>query len=180
MRIALRPRRIVRRRVLDAVDGALAVIPDRSREPTLRSCLDNLDWLAEPWRLAYTGNLSLPRDLWVNIPSVGMQRINTAYEYGENGGYAGGGPGLLKDTILYNFGLQIDHTVMVDFNGFRQIVSTIGGIDVPISCPYTDWRLIDPSYNLEDENNWALYTAGPGLIGGGRFLSGAGSSGSSR
>ena len=108
--------------------------------------------------------ISVPRDLWVNIPNVGMQRINTAYEYGVSSGYAGGGPGLLKDTILYNFGLQIDHTVMVDFNGFRQIVSTIGGIDVPISCPYTDWRLIDPSYDPENENNWALFTAGPGLI----------------
>ena len=108
--------------------------------------------------------ISLPRDLWVNIPTVGMQRINTAYQFGEYGGYAGGGPGLLKDTILYNFGLQIDHTAMVDFNGFRQIVGTIGGIDVPISCPYTDWRLIDPGYDPENENNWTLYTAGPGLI----------------
>ncbi len=42
-------------------EGALPVIPDRSREPTLRACLDNLDWLDEPWRLAYTGNLSLSR-----------------------------------------------------------------------------------------------------------------------
>ncbi len=108
--------------------------------------------------------ISFPRDLWVNIPDVGMQRINTAYEYGQNGGYAGGGAGLLKDTILYNFGLQIDHTAMVDFDGFRQIVTTIGGIDVPISCPYTDWRLVDPTYDPEDENNWALYTAGPGLV----------------
>jgi len=40
---------------------ALAIIPDRSREPTLRACFDNLDWLDEPWRLAYTGNLSLTK-----------------------------------------------------------------------------------------------------------------------
>ncbi len=42
-------------------DEALAIIPDRSREPTLRACMDNLDWLDEPWRLAYTGNLSLTK-----------------------------------------------------------------------------------------------------------------------
>lgn len=107
--------------------------------------------------------ISLPRDLWVNIPEVGMQRINTAYQYGESGYHPGGGPGLLKDTVLYNFGLQIDHTMMVDFSGFRQIIGTIGGIDVPISCPYTDWRLIDPSYDPENEDNWELFTAGPGL-----------------
>jgi GT2 family glycosyltransferase len=45
----------------------MAIIPDRSREPTLRACLDNLDWLTEPWRLAYTGNVSLPRALFDEI-----------------------------------------------------------------------------------------------------------------
>ncbi len=45
------------------LEDALPVYPDRSREPTLRACLDNLDWLAEPWRLSYTGNLSLSRAL---------------------------------------------------------------------------------------------------------------------
>jgi LCP family protein required for cell wall assembly len=71
---------------------------------------------------------------------------------------------LLKDTILYNLGIRIDHTAMVEFDGFRQIVDTLGGVDVPVSCAYTDWRLIDPSYDPENENNWALYTTGPGLI----------------
>jgi peptidoglycan/xylan/chitin deacetylase (PgdA/CDA1 family) len=39
----------------------MRIIPDRSREPTLRACFDNVDWLPEPWRLAYTGNLSVTR-----------------------------------------------------------------------------------------------------------------------
>jgi LCP family protein required for cell wall assembly len=108
--------------------------------------------------------ISIPRDLWVNIPNVGMQRINTAYQYGEIDGYEGGGAGLLKDTILFNLGVKIDHTAMVDFEGFRRTVDTIGGIDVPISCAYTDWRLQDPTFDPEDENNWFLYTAGPGLV----------------
>jgi LCP family protein required for cell wall assembly len=108
--------------------------------------------------------ISIPRDLWVNIPSMGMQRINTAYQFGEVYGYPGGGPGLLKDTILFNLGLQIDHTAMVDFDGFRRIVDTLGGVDVPIACAYTDWRLIDPSYDPYNEYNWALFTAGPGLV----------------
>ena len=108
--------------------------------------------------------ISIPRDLWVNIPTVGMQRINTAYQFGEYNGYPGAGPGLLKDTILFNLGIQIDHLAMVDFDGFRKVVNTIGGVDVPISCAYTDWRLLDPSYDPENENNWFLYTAGPGLL----------------
>jgi polyisoprenyl-teichoic acid--peptidoglycan teichoic acid transferase len=107
--------------------------------------------------------ISIPRDLWVNIPTVGMQRINTAYQFGQFS-YPSGGAGLLKDTILYNLGLKIDHTAMIDFDGFRKVVDTFGGIDVPISCPYTDWRLLDPSYDPENENNWFLYTAGPGVL----------------
>lgn len=41
----------------------LPVLPDRSREVALRRCLDNLDWLEEPWRLCYSGNLSMPAEL---------------------------------------------------------------------------------------------------------------------
>ena len=108
--------------------------------------------------------ISIPRDLWVSIPGWENQRINTAYQHGISVDYPGGGPGLLKDTILYNLGVRIDHTAMVEFDGFRQIVDTLGGVDVPVACAYTDWRLIDPSYDPENENNWALYTTGPGLI----------------
>ncbi|HWB37000.1 MAG TPA: LCP family protein, partial [Rugosimonospora sp.] len=108
--------------------------------------------------------ISIPRDLWIYIPTVGMQRINTAYQTGEIYGYDGGGPGLLKDTITYNLGIRIDHTAMVEFDGFRRIVDTLGGLEVPVACPYTDWRLIDPSYDPENENNWWLYTVGPGLL----------------
>jgi len=108
--------------------------------------------------------ISIPRDLWVYIPNHGMDRINTAYEYGEIERYPGGGQALLEDTILYNLGVRIDHLAIVDFDGFRRIVDTLGGIDVPVFCPYTDWRLISPNLNPEYESNWALYTVGPGLV----------------
>ncbi|MBI3738662.1 MAG: LCP family protein, partial [Chloroflexi bacterium] len=106
--------------------------------------------------------ISIPRDLWVYIPTIGMQRINTAYEFGMNTD-AGGGDALLKDTIAYHLGIRIDHTAMVQFDGFRKIVDTLGGIDVPVACPYTDWHLIDPSYDPYNENNWSLYTVQPGV-----------------
>ncbi|MFH1183963.1 MAG: LCP family protein [Chloroflexota bacterium] len=112
---------------------------------------------------AQVSMISIPRDLWIYIPSVGMQRINTAYQSGELYGYGGGGPGLLRDTIAYNLGIRIDHTAMVEFDGFRRIVDTLGGVDVPVACPFTDWRLIDPSYDPYNENNWALYTVQPGV-----------------
>src|SRR5919109_4750915 len=108
--------------------------------------------------------ISIPRDLWVSIPGWENQRINTAYQHGISVDYPGGGSGLLKDTILYNLGIRIDHTAMVEFDGFRQIVDTLGGVDVPVSCAYTDWRLIDPSFDPQNENNWQLYTTGPGVV----------------
>jgi LCP family protein required for cell wall assembly len=108
--------------------------------------------------------ISIPRDTWLYIPTVGMQRINTAFQSGESGGYPGGGTGLLKDTILQNLGIRIDHTAMVEFDGFRRIVDTLGGIDVPVACSYTDWRLISPGLDENNENNWWLYTVGPGQV----------------
>ena len=77
--------------------------------------------------------ISIPRDLWVSIPGWDNNRINTAYQHGISADYPGGGPGLLKDTIQYNLGIRIDHTAMVDFDGFRQIVDTLGGVDIPVS-----------------------------------------------
>ncbi len=108
--------------------------------------------------------ISVPRDLWVSIPGFENNRINTAYQVGVSSGYLGGGPALLEETILYNLGIRIDHIAMVDFNGFRKIVDTLGGVDVPVSCSYTDWMLIDPSYDPQNEDNWYLHTVNSGVV----------------
>ena len=108
--------------------------------------------------------ISIPRDLFVYIPGWQMQRINTAYQHGISTNYPGGGPGLLRDTILYNLGIEIDFMTLVDFQGFENIIDTIGGVDVPVYCSYTDWRVINPNKDIEDENNWELYTVGPGVV----------------
>ncbi len=92
-----------------------------------------------------------------------MDRVNTAYEYGIMYDYPGGGAGLLKDTLLYNLGVRIDHLAIVDFDGFRKIVDTLGGVDVPVYCQYTDWHLISPDLDETNEDNWEMYTVGPGL-----------------
>lgn len=108
--------------------------------------------------------ISVPRDLYVYIPGWTMNRVNTAYMRGEMNGYPGGGPGLLKDTILYNLGVRIDHLAMVEFEGFEEIVDTLGGIDVPLACPFTDWHIKNPKRSDQDPNNWELYTIGPGVV----------------
>ena len=108
--------------------------------------------------------ISIPRDLFVYIPGWTMQRINTAYQHGEITEYPGGGRQLVKDTILYNFGIHIDHLAMVEFEGFKQIINTLGGIDVPLVCPFTDWHIIDPERSEHLVSNWELFTIGPGVV----------------
>ena len=85
--------------------------------------------------------ISIPRDLFVYIPAYGMQRINSAFSKGREIQYPGGGFPLFQDTIRYNFGLQVDRYVMMDFQGFKDMVNALDGIDVYVSRELTDKRL---------------------------------------
>jgi LCP family protein required for cell wall assembly len=100
----------------------------------------------------------LPRDLFVYIPNYTMDRINMAYALGISNNYPGGGFGLMKDTILYNFGIQIDHYARVDFDGFMRIVEELGGLEVSVDCAIADWRLISPELDQTLEESWEYYT----------------------
>jgi LCP family protein required for cell wall assembly len=107
--------------------------------------------------------LSIPRDLYVYVPTWGMQRINKAYADGEASGYAGGGPGLLKQTILYNLGVPIHYYALVNFSGFRQIVDTVGGIDVAVNCQVVEYKIKDWSLDESDPASYELYTQPVGV-----------------
>ncbi|MEJ2209665.1 MAG: LCP family protein [Anaerolineae bacterium] len=78
------------------------------------------------------GMMSIPRDLYLMIPGVGEHRINEANVYGYQKSYPGDGPALLKRTIEHNFGISTDYYVMIDFDGFKQIIDKLGGIDVNV------------------------------------------------
>ena len=78
--------------------------------------------------------LSSPRDLWVYIPTVGYNRINTAHRYGARTKYPGGGPALLMRTVQENLGISVDHWVRVDYQGFASAVDKLGGIDLLVPC----------------------------------------------
>jgi len=77
--------------------------------------------------------LSFPRDLWVDIPGNGRNRINTAIQYGTDGG-----PSLLIATIKANFDIDINHYVQVDFAGFKNVINQIDGVKVFLSNPVRD------------------------------------------
>ena len=83
--------------------------------------------------------LSIPRDLYVDIPGHGQNRINTAYSCGERDGT--GGLTLARQTVSATLGIPVDHAVLIDFQVFVTVIDAIGGIDVEV--PYD---IYDPTY----------------------------------
>jgi LCP family protein required for cell wall assembly len=91
--------------------------------------------------------LSMPRDLYVYVPGWRVNRINVAD--------GRGGPDLVEQTILYNFGIPIDFWVRINFGGFSTLVDSLGGIDVPIGRSYADecggqWLVFSPGIRHMD------------------------------
>jgi LCP family protein required for cell wall assembly len=76
------------------------------------------------------GILSVPRDLWVNIPGFGYGRINMAYFHGEGNKLPGGGPDLARKTVEQLLGVPIQYYAQVDFFTFVEFIDLIGGIDI--------------------------------------------------
>ncbi|MEZ4519812.1 MAG: LCP family protein [Chloroflexota bacterium] len=85
--------------------------------------------------------LSLPRDLWVEIPGYGVGRINQAYFDGQAYDYPGGGAQLAAETVENFIGVPVDYYITVDFQAFVDIVDLLGGIvvDVPESIDDPDY-----------------------------------------
>jgi len=89
------------------------------------------------------GMVSIPRDLWVEIPNYGYyERINTAHFLGDLDQYpGGGGPALAMETVQYNLGIPVNYYLSVNFNAFVNGIDQIGCI--PIDVPQT---IDDPLY----------------------------------
>lgn len=76
--------------------------------------------------------ISLPRDMLVDIPGYGENKLNAAYTFG--------GPQLLTQTLEQQTGVRIDHYAEIGFGGFAGIVDSVGGVEIcleePINDPY--------------------------------------------
>ena len=95
------------------------------------------------------GMLSLPRDLWVEIPGYGYHKINQAYSLGEANHEPTGGAGLVIKTVEGFLDIPIPYYAQVDFNTFIRVVDEING--VKINVPET--IKVDP---LGDNNTQIL------------------------
>ncbi len=93
--------------------------------------------------------LSLPRDLWVEIPGFGVDRVNQAYYFGQAFEYPGGGQKLALETVESLLGIPVDYYVTVNFQGFVDAVDLIGGIEVDVPESIDDPDYPDNCYGYE-------------------------------
>ncbi len=87
---------------------------------------------------------SFLRDMYLTIPGYGEDKLNAAYAYG--------GAKLAVETIEYNFRIQIDHYVIIDFSTYTAIVDALGGIDLQLTedeVKYINWQ----SYRNKQTDN---------------------------
>src|SRR5688572_2891588 len=82
----------------------------------------------------YVGMLSIPRDLWVSIPGIGEQRINTAYFFAESS-QPGTAPQAATQTIRDNFGVPVRYYAVIHMLGLVSVVDALDGVDIQLDAP---------------------------------------------
>ena len=95
--------------------------------------------------------LSVPRDLWVEIPGWSHQKINAANEVTNfnQSGYPKGGMGQLEQIVQTDLGIPIDYYALINYSAFKSAVNAVGGININIQSP--DPRgLFDPNIAKAD------------------------------
>lgn len=121
--------------------------------------------------------VSLPRDLWINIPSQGVMKLNAAWQTGEFRYLGKIAPGSTDPKAIQAgfdnvdqavediLGIDINYNVLVNFQAFQQAVDTVGGVSVNVP---TD--LVDPTMAWENNNDPVLAHAGPQNFNGAQAL----------
>ena len=114
---------------VDALDGKhvinILLIGQDRREGETRARSDTMILVSVNTERKSISLVSLMRDLYVQIPGYSDNRINAAYQWG--------GMELLDETVLENFGVEVDGNVEADFEQFETIIDILGGVDVEMS-----------------------------------------------
>jgi len=118
-------------------------VPDEQGNPTKRKCIEAassgsvhpdecLPSRADTLMVIHAGGgsfskVSIPRDTLASIPGEGDDKINSAY--------ASGGAALQVKTVEDFLGIDINHVVILDFEGFADFIDSIGGVTVSLPSP---------------------------------------------
>jgi LCP family protein required for cell wall assembly len=100
---------------------------------------------------------SVPRDLYVKIPGYGRAKINEAYQIGEQR-RAGGGALMVKETVGSVLGIKITNFGLVDFQGAKDLVDALGGIEVDVPK-----AIDDPFYPADTGTGFKPFHVSAGL-----------------
>lgn len=108
--------------------------------------------------------MSFPRDLYLEIPGVGLDKINRAYDYGSkaNNHDWNAGIALMAQMFEYNFGLQIDAVATTNFTGFAALVDALGGVEVNNPYDLYDGQFPTANYGYKE----IFYPAGEQVLEG--------------
>ncbi len=124
-----------------------------------------------------TALISIPRDLWINLPDAGVMKINAAWETGEfkylgKNTYGSTDPKAIQAgfaeadvAVEQVLGVNIDYNAIVDFKAFQQAVDTVGGVNIDVPSD-----LVDPTMAWENNNNPVLARAGIQVFNGPQAL----------
>lgn len=118
--------------------------------------------------------LSVPRDLWVDIPGEGHAKINETYNDGQlnhfkESGYPDGGMGLLAKVIQANLGVSTQYYALVDYNALMQAVDAVGGVNFTVKS--ADPRgLYDPNIDYSTHGPLVKLTNGSHHLSGEQAL----------
>jgi len=101
--------------------------------------------------------LSIPRDLYLNVPGQGRLRANTVVRNAELNN-PGSGLAIMQESIENTFSVEIHHIVRVNFEGFIEVVDALGGIEVEVPN-----RVVDTQFPLPDDSGTKTVIFEPGL-----------------
>lgn len=111
------------------------------------------------WQNKKMAMISIPRDLWVQIPNYGYAKINEAYAYGEKSPKTTGGGGKVASGVIGQIlGIPIHYYMGVDFDGFKKMVDAVGGVDILV-----EKDLYDPSYPAPNMIDYTPFSITAGL-----------------
>lgn len=127
---------------------------------------------------AATTLISVPRDLWVQVPPGSGQyaKINAAYQDGINNGFGGLQPGReaggaeAARKVGDVLGIDVPYWLTIDFHGFRELVDALGGVDITVPTAFTaryprnDNPAIDPGWKTIHFNTGTQHMNGEQAI----------------
>src|SRR3989344_2145766 len=90
--------------------------------------------------------VSLPRDLYVMTANDKKEKLNAVYEYGYY--HSNNSLQFIKNRISQITGVYIDYVIVFDFASFKEIVDTLGGVDITLAKPFTETQQWGYSFSL--------------------------------